>query len=254
MTPSQKISDLLLATGLSESEVLIYQELLKKPVRFVYELVARTGLSKSSVYRAVDQLRELKMIQEHDDGISPASLRSLVSHVEHQQRKLGKTVQNIRSTLPFLHLPDESVTSLSTFYSHDYIADAFLLMAEQSYDVNLDFGDFEGFLPLIGGLPIGQKFQDARKKHAKSRAICTTTGPLTEYYCNDEQKEVLRNHVSIMPILFKNRFVIFSDTGRHVLYVTFEDPDDLSATLVESRIVADIERERWRHFSQFLGN
>lgn len=253
MTPSQKISDLLLATGLGEAEVLVYQELLKQPAAFVYDLVTRTGLSKSAVYRAMDALRQRKMVGEDEQGIRAASLKTLVASLDQTSRKLAKVAQDLRKVSPFLRVPMEAVEEYQHFYGDDQVAGAYLSMAERVGGVNLDFGDFESFLPKIGGHAVGNRFREERAKRATNKAICTTFGPTSAYYCTKQDEQIFRNTVKILDIDFKNHFMVFSDTGDYVLFANTSD-EDVDAVLVKSCLIADMQRSQFHIFSQKLGN
>lgn len=255
MTPLQNISELLLATGLGEPEVLVYCELLEKPVRFGYELVRRMGLSKSAVYRALEVLREKKMIRDDEQGICAASLKSLVASLDQTSRKLSKVAAGLRKVSPFLRVPMEAVEEYQHFYGEDQVAEAYLSMAERvgGGSVNLDFGDFENFLPKVGGFVVGNRFREERAKRATNKAICTTFGPTSAYYCTREDEQIFKNKVKVLDIDFKDRFMVFSDTGDYVLFANTHD-DEVDAVLVKSRVIAGMQRGQFDVFSQKLGN
>ncbi len=255
MSLPHTISDLLLASGLGEAEVLVYQELLSRPARFAHELVGRTGLSKSSVYRALESLRMQKMIGEDEQGIRAASLKALVAGLDQASRKLAKVAQGLRKVSPFLRVPMETVEEYQHFYGEDQVADAYLSMAERvgNGGVNLDFGDFESFLPKVGGHAVGNRFREERAKRATNKALCTTFGPTSAYYCTSQDEQVFRNKVKILDIDFKDRFIVFSDTGDFVLFANTCD-QDIDAVLVKSRLIADMQRGQFDIFSQKLGN
>lgn len=251
----QQLADLLIKAGCSEAETIVYAELLKTPVRFVYELVSVTGLSKSVVYRAIDGLREKKMIREDGEQMSAASLKKLVADLEASSRKLQHLSTGLKRLSPFLSMPHEGIEEYQHLYDADQIAEAYLGMAgRRDYSVNLDFGDFEGFLPKIGGHYVGNQFRTERLKHATNKAICTTFGPVSAHYCTKDDESIFRSQVKILDIDFKDRFMVLSDTGDHVLFVSTKSDDDLSAVLVKSKMIADMQREQFHIFSQKAGN
>lgn len=252
MIPAQKLLDLLLKAGCSESESVVYLSLLQKPVKFAYELVKETGLSKSAVYRAIDGLREKKMLKE-DELIQAASLKKLVADLDTSSKELRTAADGLRKLSPFLHMPTEAVEEYQHFYDTDHVAEAYLNMAERNYSTNLDFGDFESFIPTIGGITTGDRFRVARSKHANHRAICTTFGPYSAYYANSEAKEIFKTNVDRLNIDFKNQFIVFSDTGDYVLFV-HSDNDDSDAVLVKSKLMADIQRSQFDIFSRKVEN
>lgn len=249
-----KLRKLLLDAGLSEAESLLYIELLKKPAQNIWELVSRTKMSKTSVYRAFEKLLGLGIVERTQNQIKALSLKSLVSGLSTSSRKLGKTADRIRAIAPFLRVPQESVTEIETFYTPEQITDAYIFMSEQDYDINFDFGDFENFSHVVGGLLTTHKFRDNRVKHATNVAICTTFGPHTESFCTREAKVKFRNFVEYADLGFEGAFNIFSDRSDYVLFNYFKDREDPRSVLVKSKAVADIQRRQFDLFSRMHGN
>ncbi len=252
MAIHDKLKNLLLKAGLSENEVAVYIELLQKPVQTVWELVGRTGLSKNAVYRAVARLQKLKMVEKTSDGLRALSLKNFVADLTHCERKLGKLAYQLQQVAPFLRVPHEAIEEFETFQTPDQIAEAYLFMAEQDFDVNFDFGDFESFIPKIGGVSLGMQFRITRAKRAKAHAICTTSGPHASYFSTSEQEKKFQCKVDFLKLNFDNRFIICSDRGDYVMFNKVEG-DDVSATLVKSKMIADIQRLQFQNFSQQIG-
>jgi len=253
MSVKSKLKGLLLESGLSEIETAVYLELFKGPAVSSWELVGRTGMSKTSVYRALDRLRALKMLTEDNDGIRAASLKALVADLRAKERKTGKLADSIKSIAPFLSAPKDSIEEIEHLYTQEQIADAYLSMAQGKYDTNLDFGDFENFVQIFGGIDIPHKFRDYRVKHAGHQAICTTFGPNTAVFCTRDSEKKFKNKVNCMNIDYKNQFIIFSDTGDYVLFNEFSDNDNPSSVLIKSRAVADAQRMQFDIFSHRSG-
>src|SRR3989338_9063881 len=104
-----QLQKLLLDAGLSETQVFVYLELLKKPAATTWDLVTRTGLRKSTVYDAIAMLKDLKMVEKTENGIRALSLKTLVSSLNSTKRKLDKTAFKLKQISPFLHEPRESI-------------------------------------------------------------------------------------------------------------------------------------------------
>ena len=84
----EKLAKALASVGLNEVEIKIYIELAKKPAQTIWELVPRTGESKSSVYRAFNRLFNLKMAKKTKDGLRPLSLKGLMAELGSQEKKI----------------------------------------------------------------------------------------------------------------------------------------------------------------------
>lgn len=255
-----KLRDLLLESGLSESEAVTYIELLKRPAMKIYDLIERTKLTKSTVYRAVEKLENMKMIERADKAgksnktIKALSLKSLVADLKMSALKLKKTVHKIKQLAPFLHAPSEAIEEFQHLYTTDQMVEAYLFMSEQDYEKNLEYGDFESFATVIGGLPILTKFRDNRVKHASHKAICTSFGPYTKYFCTKEAEQKYKNDVKLLNINLGNKWVLLSDRNDYVLINNTEDEEYPHSLLVKSKALADLQRSQFLTYSQMLGN
>lgn len=248
-----KLRDLLFDAGLSEAEVVVYIELLKKPAETIWDFVTRTGFSKSVVYRAFTRLKELKIVEKNGREIRALSLKSLVAYLVKSERRLRKTAYQIKQIAPFLRAPAETIEEFESFYTPDQISDAYLGLSETDYAVSLDFGDFENFAPIVGGLPAVFQFRSNRMKKGTNYAVCTSFGPYTAHFCTKEAKEKFKNDVDVFKINFDGKFICFTDKNDYVLFNNFEDREYPTSVLVKSKTVADMQRAQMKVFSQKFG-
>jgi hypothetical protein len=253
MAIHKQLRDLLLESGLSEACVLLYIELLGNSCEKAWDLVGRTGLSKSSVYRAIEELKERQMISQDEEGLKALSLKTLIADLRNSQRKFGKLAHKIKEIAPFLHAGNDSVEEFEQFYTPEQIIDAYLFMGETPYHTNLDFGDFENFVGRVINMDTALKFREKRVKHAGHHAICTTFGPNSQYFCTKNAEQKFKNNVDLLKLDFQDKFVIFSDNSDYVLFNNFADEDSPHSTLVKSRSIADIQRAQFENFSHLTG-
>ncbi|MFA7681475.1 MAG: helix-turn-helix domain-containing protein [Candidatus Peribacteraceae bacterium] len=249
----QQLSQALLDIGLTEAEVKVYIELHRKPSQTIWELVTRTGLSKSATYRAFDRLRHLKMVANDSGGIHALSLKSLVAELSGRERKLKKSVSKLKAIAPYLRTAKEPIEVFETLYTPDQISDAYLFMSEADYDMSLDFGDFENFVPTIGGVQTSFQYRRNRIKHAGHHAICTTFGPNTSYFCTKEAAKRFKNKIDVSNLEFKNKFIVFSNASDYVLFNHFEDLENPYSVLIKSKPIADAQRAQFDIISQKIG-
>ncbi len=250
-----KLRDLLFDAGLSEAEVVVYLDLLKTPAQTVWDLVKRTGFSKSVIYRAFTRLKELKMVSKNETGIRALTLKALVADLIKSERRLRNTAYRIKKIAPFLHAPQESIEEFETFYTPDQIAETYVDISQLNYGVSLDFGDFENFVTMsVGAIKPTLQFRHNRLKKAINQAICTSYGPYTSLFCTKEAKEKFKNYVDILQVNFDGRFINFFDTNDYVLFHDFRDKECPTAVLIKSKPVADIQRAQFAAFSQKFGN
>ena len=79
MATYNKLRRLLFEAGLSEAEVFVYIALIKKPAETIWDLVMRTRLPKTVVYRAFEELKEMKMVERSSESIRALSLKNFLS-------------------------------------------------------------------------------------------------------------------------------------------------------------------------------
>lgn len=246
-----KIIKYLVEADLSESEIMIYLQLLEKPARTKWELVQRTGLNRNTVYRGLDHLASLRMIVRKNGYYKSASLSGLVSHLKNAGSKLNRSAYKIQKLAPFLRMPHETVEDINTLFTLDDITESYLFMANQPYSTNLDFGDFENFIKTLGGVPMACKFRNIRSRHARNLALCTTSGPITDYFSTPEQKKNFQTNLRQLNIhAYEGKFTIFSDTSDYVLFNDFQHIENQSSVLVKSRTIAENQRALFHVFSQ----
>lgn len=252
MALHEKLKDLLLEAGLSETEVFVYLELLKSPADTKWQLVNRTNLNRNNVYRAFEKLESLKMVSVDDFGVKAMSLKALVSDLNSSSRKSGKLAAKIRNVAPYLRMANESMEEFDVLYTQNQILDAYLMMAEARYNTCLDFGDLETFVPVLGGLLPVFKFREKRSKHAHNQAICTTSGPFTECMARQKDLNKFRASLDILKINFKDKWIIFSDDNDYVMFNDTSDREFPCSVLIKSQVVSGIQRAYFSQFSQIL--
>lgn len=249
-----KLHALLLESGLTEAEALTYIELLKKSADTVWGLAKRVGISKSTVYRAFEKLQQMKMVEKTHQEIRALSLKDFVIQLNRRARKTDKLADKIKRVAPFLRAPEDSIKEFEILCAAEDIAEAYLFMSGLKYDTNLDFGDFENFIPIIGGINIALKFRANRVKHASHHAITTTFGPQTAHFCTREAEQKYKNKIDVLDFDFGKNFVIFSDISDWVLFNEFEDSEYPSSVLIRSKAIADVQRKNFEDFSRRFGN
>jgi Fe2+ or Zn2+ uptake regulation protein len=253
MSVYKQLRPLLVKAGLNDAEIVVYSNLLKEPAANMWEVIQRTGLARSTAYHAMNRLMERKIVKKDKHGLHALTLKKLVESMKKEERKNKKTMLKIKKLAPFLHMNEVIMDDFEMLFSLDDIKEAYMFMAEHSYDVNLDFGDYESFITTLGDPDIGFKFREKRAEHATHHAICTTFGPNLKEFCTKEDLESFRNRFDVMNDLnFKDHWVIFSDNSDYVMFNDASDPDFPSAVLVRSKSIAEVQRMQFKQFSKML--
>lgn len=248
----EKLKTLLLEAGLSESEVSVYLELLNSPAQTKWELVGRTKLDRNKVYRSFEKLEEFKMVTADEAGFRALSLKALVSELNLSSREKGKLATKIKNVAPYLRMANESVEEFDLLYTQNQILDAYIKMSDIKYDVCLDFGDLETFVPILGGLHPVFKFRENRSRHAHNRAICTTAGPFTNCMARQKDLNAFKATLDILDLDFKDKWIIFSDSNDLVMFNDMTNKNFPCSILLRSKVIADFQRAYFCQFYQMV--
>ncbi|MFC1750345.1 helix-turn-helix domain-containing protein [Pseudomonadota bacterium] len=246
----KQLRDLLIKAGLKEMEAAVYVELLKNPAKRKWHIKERLNVDKNKIYRAFDELLSLKVIKKDGNFYKAISCAEIVGNLEAKEFKLRNLANRIKHIAPFLSLPDESIKEMHILYTPDQIREAYLNLAEQDYTTNLDFGDFENFVHVLGSIDLPREFRRERSRHASNRAFVTNSGPVTDYFSTNKSKIEYKTNIIKLNVTMKNRFIIFSDTSDYVMFNNFPSTESATSVLVKSRLIADAQREQFRVFSQ----
>lgn len=247
-----KLKSLLTEAGLTEYEIAVYLELLKKPSHTKWDLVSRTGFDKNKVYRAFEHLRELKMIEKDNANIGARSLEHLAKDLEFRQKKTLDVAEKLRKFSSFLKVPTEAVEEFEVITDKERILEKYIMMSEVPQNTCLDFGDLESFVPVVGGMDSVFKFRLNRYgQHAENKAICTTVGPYTSCMARKNDMDRFKSNIELLKIDFKDKWIIFSDTNDYIMY-NYCSPQKVPSTVfIKSKVVADVQRAQ---FDQFYKN
>ncbi len=252
MSFEQQLKELLLEAGLTEPEAIVYQEVLREPALSVWSLIKRTRLNKNHVYRAFDRLKALSMVRKDKSGITALSLDTLTKVVALRGRTDQRLAKKLKNVTPILDVPTEAVDDFKVVTSKSEILDLYIMMSQLRYSTCLDFGDLEGFVPVLGGMDPVFRFRENRYGiGAKNRAICTTLGPYTQCMLRKNDMNKFQSNIERLKVDYKGKWIIFSDTDDRMMFNDFSDPDAPTSVLVKSKVIADSQRMQ---FDKFYGN
>lgn len=238
------LKELLLEAGLTEAEAVVYLELKQSPAQNKWELVNRTGFNRNKVYRAFEKLEALELVMNGHEGMYVLSLDALASKLDN-----SALIRKIKAFSPFVKIPIEAVENFEVLTEKSKFMDRYMMMAEVKYDTCLDFGDLEGFVPMLGGIDKVFTFRRNRfKQMANNLALCTTNGPYTACMARKDDMKKYNADIKVLDFNYKGRWTIFSDTGNYVMFNDFADQKNSTSVIVKSKVVADSQRFIFDHF------
>lgn len=245
-----QLKNLLIEAGLNEAEVLVYLELLKNSAQSKWELTIRTGLDRNKIYRAFERLTVLKLVSENKSGFEALSLEFFLKDLQNKAKKLASRIKKFS---PFLKIPVEAIEKFEVGDEKNKILEDYIMMSQVKYDTCCDFGDLEGFVPVLGGLDPVFKFRVNRyKQMAKNHAICTTVGPYTACMARKQDMDNFKSNIELLKIDFAGKWIIFSDTNDYVMFNDFSDKENPSSVTIQSKVVADTQRLQFKQFADNL--
>jgi hypothetical protein len=249
MEVSRQISSLLLKAGLSEAEIAVYLQLLKKPADTKWQLVLSTCLDKNKVYRACEKLRTLGLISQTAKSIKACPLQTLIDKLHQDSQDNTALIHQLKQIYPLLSIPSEAISSIKLSTTQDQILEDYQKMSQISYDTCLDFGDLEGFVKVLGGMDPVFTFRKNRfKQKAKNIAICTTTGPFTSCMARKTDQEKFQSKIKKRLTSFIGKWIIFSDSDDHLMINDFSNPGSPISLTIRSKLLADSQRLLFAQF------
>ncbi len=232
---------------------MLYLELIKRPVLYKWELVLRTGFSKSTVYRAFDKLVSLNLICIGKNEIMALSVNNLADHLERSHREMLEVIRELRNFGNMFNFGWQSGDEIEFLSTPEKIVETYMMMSEVPYETCLDFGDLEGYVPVLGGMDPVFKFRENRfGQSAKNWAICTTTGPFTECMLRKKDMNRFQSNIDRVNVNVTGKWIIFSDTNDYVMYNDFVNQENPTAVLVRSKVMADCQRMQFYKLAENL--
>jgi DNA-binding Lrp family transcriptional regulator len=238
--------NLLLGAGLNEIEIAVYMCVLKNPTQTKWEIVNQTKIDKNKVYRACERLQELHLITKYEKGICAKTLSGLIQILLEKQQKTTNLIKKLSQHNKLISIPTEKVEEIEIATCKNQILEQHEAMAEREYNTCLDFGDFEEFVPVLGGIDHVFRFRKKRfGQNAKNIAICAGKGPFTSCMSREKDMKKYKSTILSANIKTKNKWVIFSDTSDYLMINDFSDKENPAAATIKSKHLADTYRKKF---------
>ncbi len=250
----EELRKLLITAGLSEVEASVYVSVLKTPAETKWEVVRRTKAEKNRVYRACEKLESLYLLNRTKNGIYALTLEGLIKTLKKKQDQTTALIKNLIQHNRLVRIPEGEIDKFQIAVTQDEIIDQHIRMSGRKYNTCLDFGDFEGFVPILGGINHAFQFRANRfKRDARSMTICTTEGPFTGCMSRESDMKRFKSKAWTLKTGNKNQWIIFSDTLDYLMINDFADEENPTAITIKSKSLADAQRKKfYEHYKNIV--
>ena len=248
MHPSKKLLSLLVKSGLKSDEARFYLFVLDNPGCSIADVYKTGKLSKSSAYRAFENLNALELLTSASDSwksdLQPISLAGLIKKLESQQKKRHRLISELKILNTTRQLTGHSrIPGIQTF-TGDEIYENYLDLSKMDFHTLLVYGNWEDFNQAGRNLvPLEKKFINNRvKKGSNALAYLTNTGEhtreITDYDLTHNRVSKFAAHRSHKSIWF-NAF----EGNNLVSLWNLDEKNQIYSTLFDSKPVADFYKE-----------
>jgi len=204
MTQKQRIIQLLLKIGLTESEAELYLAAHKYPKLTLANLRGKTNYSTASVYRAFDRLHGMGLLTSSQDNwrksIEAVSLKALGEKLAKEQRNLKKVELELKQLDSIFHLTLQNEEDPIEIHSDEnkIIDTCFQVLRNQNERLQA-IGSGERLIDILGK-DLERQFVDMRKrKGIKCDVVLTEYGPYAQELMPTNERDLRNMKVKIDP-------------------------------------------------------
>ncbi len=244
---------LLIKAGLSERAASLYVYIKENEGKGIYDAYMALNYSKSSTYRAFEELKALGLIESLNckwkSLLRATSLRCLIKKLENYKRQNNTLINSLKAfELSNNFAAPESLVNFETLNEEETYERYHDLAKNKNWNTMMAFGDWEDFNNVERCIvPIEKKFIHYRLKHGgKAFVVLTKEGQNTSQIV-DYNKELDQNE--------DRKSTLISDVPKKPFWVNvFEENDFLhvwnlnsrnkiSSTFMNCRPLADFYKE-----------
>jgi sugar-specific transcriptional regulator TrmB len=199
----RKLHHLLNEAGLSGEEVRLYLLLLKLGAASVRDLVEQSSVNHMTAYRTVKRLAgrgliEAKKINRKQSVYSALSLRSLVRHLETDQRKMRRlqlALQGLDRFLPFIDITERAGDNepVEVREGLDAFREEYLKLPDLCGDEFLCMGSMQNYWQVAGlsdEAPEELAFRHKRYAHNTYARVFNTLSPESIEFSKRDSREL----------------------------------------------------------------
>jgi len=203
MNINQRILQLLERTGLTPTEAKFYLVAHLNPKFPIKEIQKKAGLSKTSAYRAFENLRELGLLTSSQENwrknVQSVSLKTFAERLAKEQRRLRKvelelkSIGNLMGLTAFSHLEEP----LQIITDRNKIQEKAFTLFAGNWDHFLCYGSAERLIDVIGNQEEREWVKQRSKKGRTVDCWITEIGNYAHDFMPNNDKEYRNVKINI---------------------------------------------------------
>jgi hypothetical protein len=241
----------LIRAGLSTTQAELYSFIYNNPDCSVADACLKLKQSKSSIYRAFDELKEKNLIEFSEDNWKQSmqvnTLKNLIQQLENRKRRDNYLINYFKSIELGKNLRINPNSDFIEVLNEEETFEKYLDLSEMAWDSMLAFGNWEDLNNENRNIvPVEKKFVRNRLKNGgKAFVSVTKEGPYTAEiidYKNLDEEEKRKSTKSKMP-LFKPFWANTFEGNDFVHLWNLGKKGELTSTFIHSPVVANFYRD-----------
>lgn len=250
MLSISRIQSLLNRASLTPAEIKLYLYVQENPGSLVSDASAKLAFGKSTLYRALERLKEFELIRpvqgKWEIKLYPNSLRGLIKNLENENRKNQRLISTLKAIDSNRALnPTSRISNIETLNMEDTFQ-RYIDLSEMKWDSVFVFGNWENFNERKNIVDIEKQFINNRLKHGGKAFVALTkegtgTREIVDYNHDLDRRE---DRISKKVELFGGDpvWVNVFDGNNFVHLWNFNKNKEISSTFIESAPLAEFYR------------
>ena len=243
MTISKRLKSLLLKAGLKSNEAELYLFVSENPGCSIADAYKNSGISKSSAYRAFENLRDMELLNSDSDSwktdLQTISLAGLIKKLESEQRNKRRLITELKTLNTTQNLTGNSkIAGIETFTGEE-VYQNYLDLSEMKFDTGLVYGNWEPFNNSTNLLPVEKKYIENRINNGGNcLAFLTNTGPYTREVTDYDVEE--NRKTKFIETDDKKPLWINAYEGNNLVSIwNLDEAGKVFATMIDSKSVSE---------------
>lgn len=237
----------LIQAGLSLHAAELYDFIYTHPRCSIADAVKALGSSKSSLYRAFEELKEKKLVQYQADNwrqsLSTQPLSTLIHDLENKKRRDHRLIQYFRSLDSHSSWAGNALHESIEVLDEEQTFDRYLELSEMKWDHVFAFGNWEDFNTSKRNIIRLEKtfIKNRLKQSGKAFVVVTKGGPHTYEIIDHKELDKQEERISKKSSLGWNQpFWATAFEGNNYVHLWNMDPNGkLCSTFLNSASVSN---------------
>ncbi|MBT4917304.1 MarR family transcriptional regulator [Candidatus Peregrinibacteria bacterium] len=252
MNEELKLKKLLIKSGLSERAADLYTFVLDNEGVSVADAVLAMNYSKSSIYRAFEELQSLGLVESLSDdwknSLRIVTLGGLIKKLESEKKQKARLISSLRAMELSKDLSTpEALVDFETLNEEETYERYHDLASSDKWSTMMVMGNWEDFNnEKRNVVPIEKKFIKNRIKHGgRALVLLTKEGPYSGQICDFEDLDTREDRKSVMAddVTKKPLWINVFEGTNHLHIWNMNERGGIISTFMDCKPVADFYKD-----------